>query len=130
MQLSKFTDYSFRALIYLALNKDERCTVQVLAQRLDTSIHHMKKVIHNLSKYEYVTSQKGRNGGLCLGLEPKDINLGEILKITEENMNLFDCFSNKDSCPLAKGCKLKAISNKALSKFIDEFEKYTLEDLL
>lgn len=66
MQLSKFTDYAFRALIYLANNRDKLCTVEELAQELNASEHHIKKVIHKLAKTEYIISSKGRGGGLQL----------------------------------------------------------------
>ena len=90
MQLSKFSDYSFRALIYLAQHRDQLCTVEELSMNLNTSEQHMKKVIHKLGKTPYVTSIKGRGGGLRLGCEPQEINLGEILKITEDNLNILE----------------------------------------
>ena len=131
MQLSKSSDYSFRALIYLAQHSDKLCTVEELAKALNTSEHHMKKVIHHLGKTEYITSMKGRGGGLKLGLNPSDINLGEVLKVTEDNMNIIECFNNPHSCPLlSSGCKLKHITSKALDQFIHEFSQYTLVDLL
>ena len=80
MQLSKFSDYSFRALIYLAKHTDQLCTVEELATALNTSEHHMKKVIHQLAKTEYITSIKGRGGGLKLSKNPSDINLGEVFE--------------------------------------------------
>ena len=79
MQLSKFTDYAFRALIYLAKNPEENATVDILAERLEISSHHLKKVINKLAKTEYIISTKGRNGGLKLGLPPEEINLGKVL---------------------------------------------------
>lgn len=131
MQLSKFSDYSFRALIYLAQHRDQLCTVEELSMNLNTSEQHMKKVIHKLGKTPYVTSIKGRGGGLRLGCEPQEINLGEILKITEDNLNILECFNQSAGCPLlSSGCKLKSITSDALQKFIEEFSNYTLEDLL
>lgn len=131
MQLSKFTDYAFRALIYLANNRDKLCTVEELAQELNASEHHIKKVIHKLAKTEYIISSKGRGGGLQLGLEPVDINLGEVLKFTEDNLNIVECFNKPELCPfMQSGCKLKVISEGALKNFIEEFSKYTLNDVL
>ena len=131
MQLSKFTDYSFRALIYLADKKGSLATVEELANALQISEHHLKKIIHKLAKTNYVISIKGRGGGLKLGMDPKDINLGEILKITEDNLNIVECFNNPENCPLmTSGCKLKYIISNSLEKFIKEFSKYSLEDIL
>lgn len=130
MQLSKFSDYAFRALIYLAHNTNKLCTVEELAEKLYTSPHHMKKVIHKLASGNYIHSLKGRNGGLRLGLKAEKINLGEVLKYTEENLNIYDCFSSNDCPLLSRGCKLKAVSYKALNSFIQEFSQYTLADIL
>lgn len=131
MQLSKFTDYAFRALIYLANNRDKLCTVEELSEELNASEHHIKKVIHKLAKTEYIISLKGRGGGLQLGLEPQDINLGEVLKFTEDNLNIVECFNKPELCPfMQSGCKLKVISSGALKNFIEEFSKYTLSDVL
>ena len=131
MQISKFTDYAFRALIYLARNRAENTTIDKLAEHLEVSEHHMKKVIHKLTKTEYIISTKGRNGGLKLGVEPIEINLGKVLISTEENLNLVECMNNPNLCPLmTSGCKLKGIFSKSLQSFINELSQYTLEDIL
>lgn len=131
MQLSKFTDYTFRVLIYMGTHQDELCTVERLATKLEVSEHHLKKVIHKLAKTDYLISTKGRAGGVKLGLPPEEINLGEILKITEENLYIVDCLKTQLTCGfISKECKLKEIVNHSLDKFIEEFSKYTLQDIL
>lgn len=131
MQLSKFTDYAFRALLYLAYNQERLCTVEELATQLKTSEHHMKKVVHKLAGSPYVISLKGRSGGLRLGMDPSEINLGEVLRFTEDNLNLFECFHKCGQCPLEHtGCKLKGITVVALNKFIEEYARYTLQDVM
>lgn len=131
MQLSKFTDYAFRSLIYLAKNSAENATVDKLAEDLEISTHHLKKVINKLAKTDYIISTKGRNGGLKLGLEPEEINLGKVLLITEENLNLVECMNEPKKCPLIKEeCKLKAIISKSLFSFVNEMSQYTLKDII
>lgn len=131
MQLSKFTDYAFRTLIYLAENREENSTVEEMAKTLEISEHHLKKVVNKLAKTQYIVSIKGRNGGIKLGLEPKHINLGEVLRITEENLNIVECIGGPTLCPLMKkGCKLKGILSSSLVSFINNMGQYTLEDIL
>lgn len=130
MYLSKFTDYSFRLLIYLAKSNDDLCRVEDIAQELNISEHHLKKVVQKLGKTEYIVSLKGRSGGLKLGKEPKDINLGQVLLFTEDNLNIAECFSNRNGCNLDKGCKLKVVMKDALNEFTNKFDEYTLEDVL
>lgn len=131
MQLSKFTDYAFRSLIFLAKNQDQNLTIGKLAIELEISEHHLKKVINKLAKTEYIISIKGRSGGLKLGLEPEKINLGKILILTEDNLNIVECMDKPDLCPLMNsGCKLNGVLSKSLDAFIKELSKYSLKDLL
>lgn len=131
MYLSKFTDYSFRALVYLAENRDRLCTVEELAKKLEISEHHLKKIIHKLAKTDLIISMKGRTGGLKLGLDPQDINLGEVIKITEDNLNIAQCFNKGYCCPyMGSKCKVKGIMKDSLDAFLYEFSKYTLNDIL
>lgn len=131
MQLSKFTDYTFRVLIYMAAHQEELCTVEQLATKLEASEHHLKKVIHKLAKTDYLISIKGRSGGLKLGLPPEEINLGEVLKITEDNLTIIECIKHETTCSFMTGeCKLKGIIHQSLDKFIEEFSKYTLQDIM
>ena len=131
MYLSKFTDYSFRILMYLGNNPDKLSTVDELSSILGLSTHHVKKIVYKLSKNNYISSLKGRNGGIKLGMDPKDINLGKLLEITEDNLDILECFSiENNTCSLNNCCKLKPNINDALESFKLELSKYTLDDIL
>lgn len=131
MYLSKFTDYSFRILIYLGHHPNELFTIEQLSEILDLSTHHLKKIIYKLAKNGYIVSLKGRNGGIKLIMNPKDINLGELLDTTEDNMNIVECFSfENNTCNISGSCKLKPIINQALESFKQKFSEYTLNDIL
>lgn len=131
MNLSKFTDYGFRILLYLGNNTNKLHTVDELALNLNLSSNHLKKIVYKLSKNGYILSSKGRNGGIKLAFSPKDINLGDILDITEDNLNIVECFSyDNNTCSISSSCKLKPILNDATIAFKDTLKKYTLEDIL
>lgn len=131
MQLSKFSDYAFRALMYLALNQDKLSNIEEMANALDISEHHLKKIINKLGKTDFVISLKGRNGGVKLGKSPEEINLGEVLRLTEDNLNIVECFKDKECCPyFCNNCNLKSVVSQATNKFFEEFDKYTLKDAL
>ena len=131
MYLSKFTDYRFRILMYLGNNPYKISTVDELSSILGFSTHHVKKIVYKLSTNNYILSLKGRNGGIKLGMDPKDINLGKLLEITEDNLDILECFSiENNTCSLNNCCKLKPIINDALESFKLELSKYTLDDIL
>ena len=131
MTLSKFSDYAFRILILLGNNPDTIFTVDSISQTLELSNHHIKKIVYKLATSGYIDSSKGRNGGLRLGKNPADINLGELLKITEDNLNIVECFSKENNtCNISSSCKLKGVIGTAINSFMDVFNNYTLADVL
>ncbi|RDU72699.1 Rrf2 family transcriptional regulator [Helicobacter aurati] len=132
MQLSKFSDYSFRALMYLAENNNELNTVEQMAKELQISQNHLKKIIHKLSKGHFIESFKGREGGIRLAQKPEQINLSSVLLYTENNIHLVECLKQEagELCPYHTDCNLKIVINRARNSFIEEFKKYHLSDLL
>ncbi|MCG4715537.1 Rrf2 family transcriptional regulator, partial [Faecalibacillus intestinalis] len=80
---------------YLGNHPNELFTVDELSDILGLSTHHIKKIVYKLAKNNYILSTKGRNGGIKLVMDPKDINLGELLDITEDNLNIVECFSKE-----------------------------------
>lgn len=135
MQLSKFSDYSFRTLIYLAKNQDKILTITFMSSELNISQNHLKKVVHKLSKGKFIESYKGRDGGIRLTKNPRDIILSNVLLYTEYNTDFVECLkenfnANVSNCPYHSDCNLKLIINNAKNAFIYEFSKFTLKDLL
>jgi Rrf2 family transcriptional regulator, nitric oxide-sensitive transcriptional repressor len=130
MQLTQFTDYSLRALIYIALSK-ELCTINDIATAYHISSNHLLKIIHNLSKMGIIKTIRGKKGGIVMASHPSDINLGELILKLEPNFDLVPCFNKeKANCCIAPVCKLKRILLEAKEKFIGVLKEYTLADIL
>lgn len=130
MQLTQFTDYSLRALIYIALRKDS-CTIKDITEAYSISINHMIKIIHNLAKLGLIKTIRGKNGGILMAASPETINLGELIIKLEPHFDLVPCFNKeKANCCIAPRCKLKSILHEAQSAFISILERYTLADVL
>nr|WP_317357398.1 Rrf2 family transcriptional regulator [uncultured Tyzzerella sp.] len=131
MNLSKFTDYSFRTLIYLSNNSKNLYTVEELSKNLNISENHIKKIVHALAKEGYILSTKGRNGGIKLAKPPESINLKEVLLFCEDFSKVIECKKNSIYCTYnSERCLIKNIVNMATEKFIQEFSKYNLSDVL
>lgn len=130
MQLTQFTDYSLRALIYIALRK-ESCTIQDITQAYFISSHHMVKIIHNLAKLGLIKTSRGKGGGIILAVKPETINLGQVIVKLEPHFDLVPCFNkNKANCCIAPACKLKKVLHHAHTAFIEILDRYTLADVL
>lgn len=130
MQLSIHTDYSLRALIYLAMRQDAGpVTVQEIANDYGISANHVAKVAQTLSQLGYVHSLRGRGGGLTLGKPADTINVGTLVRQTE-NLKLLECFGPNPPCPIDPACKLKRVLKQAQQAFLDVLDSYTLDELI
>lgn len=131
MYISSFTDYAFRALMYLAINNEKLSTVEELSKALNISENHIKKIVHKLAKGGFINSIKGRTGGIKLAKNPDDINLADVIIFCDELNEVIKCFKGEVSCSyLENGCKLRKIIDDSVDVFKSEFRKYTLKDIL
>ena len=130
MQLTQFTDYSLRVLIYLAvLPPSEMTTITAIADHFQISRNHLVKVVNTLANLGYVATARGKGGGIQLARPAHTIGLGEVVRQTEPHMNLVECFDVKtNDCLLARGCFLKAALYEARRAFEGVLDKYTLAD--
>ncbi|PXX96405.1 Rrf2 family transcriptional regulator [Halomonas sp. LBP4] len=130
MHLTRFTDYSLRVLIFLAVKGEERSTIQEIAERFEVSHNHLMKVVQELSHKGYITAIRGKNGGLLLKKAPETITLGALVRDTEHDLQLVECFGDHNECLITPACRLKPILAEALKAFLDVLDQYTLADML
>lgn len=129
MQLTTHSDYAMRLLIYLAIHPgDKPATVKDAAERYGISTNHLAKVAQKLVQEKIVLSQRGRGGGLKLAMQPADINIGKLIRKTE-NLELLECFGNECACPIDNVCILYGALRKAQKAFLEVLDGYTLEDV-
>jgi len=130
MQLTTHTDYSLRLLIYLAIIGDDTTgTIQLAADSYGISANHLAKVAQTLVQLGYIQSLRGRGGGLKLALTANKINLGEVVRNTE-NLRLLECFGEDSSCPIVPACNLKRVLAIAQNAFLETLDGYSLADLV
>ena len=129
MQLTQYTDYSLRVLIYLAKKTKGLATVSEIAEYHGISRNHLVKVIHNLAIKGFILTTRGRNGGMTLSRPPEKIILGDVIRNTEPNFDIAECFNaTNDCCVITRNCGLKSIFREAQMGFIKVMDKYTLAD--
>lgn len=131
MHLTFYTDYALRTLIYLALNDDRLSTVEEVAQAFKISRSHLTKVAPRLSECGFIESVRGRAGGLRLAKAPSEIRVGDVVRATEEDFKIVECFSpDTNTCRIMGVCNLKGMLTEALAAWLEVLDKYTLADLL
>lgn len=130
MHITRYTDYSLRVLIYLAVQEERLATIQEISDSYDISKNHLMKVVHQLNLKGYIESVRGKNGGLRLHRRPEDINIGVLVRETEPDMALVECFSDNNKCCITPVCGLKNVLSEALQAFLNTLDGYTLADIL
>lgn len=131
MRLTYYTDYSLRVLIFLALKeKGTLSNIKEISEAYSISKNHLTKIIHELGKHGYIETIRGRNGGIRLKRLPEEINIGELVRRTEEDFYLLECFdAERNTCVLSPACRLKSMLNEALNGFFQVLDQYTLADI-
>ncbi|MGL4601608.1 MAG: nitric oxide-sensing transcriptional repressor NsrR [Plesiomonas sp.] len=128
MQLTSFTDYGLRALIYMALLPEGKLTnISEVTQAYGVSRNHMVKIINQLSHMGVVEAVRGKNGGIRLGRPAAQICVGDVVRGLEP-MQLVNC--SGEFCHITPACRLKQILADAAAAFLAELDKYTLSDLI
>lgn len=131
MRLTDYTDYTLRTLIYLGLHPDHLVTVKEISDAYGISNNHLTKVVHQLGLSGMVLTVRGRGGGLRLAVSPADINIGAVVRLTEPDFNMVECFdSAKNDCVLAPACQLKDVLHRATQAWLAVLDEVTLEQVL
>lgn len=131
MQLTSFTDYALRVLIFAASRPETRCLTADVAAAFGISRHHVVKVVNELQHLGYLDTTRGRDGGFALALPPGRIRIGDVVRRTEGTMTLVECFDRQtNTCPLARACGLKGALREAFDAFLGVLDGYSLADLI
>ncbi|AZR41924.1 RrF2 family transcriptional regulator [Marinobacter salarius] len=130
MHITRYTDYSLRVLVYLAAQGDELATIQQIADSYEISRNHLMKVVHQLNKKGYIETVRGKKGGMRLQMAPRDINVGTLVRETEQDLSVVECFSSGDACRITPVCGLKSMFGEALAAFLEVLDRYTLADII
>ena len=129
MQLTRFSDYALRVLMFAQGAGGQLVTIEEMADAYDISRAHLMKVVNALTRAGYLSAVRGRNGGLRLAVRAEKINLGDVFRATEPDFALVECFAIKDQCVITKCCKLQGVLEEALEAFLAVLDEHTLESI-
>lgn len=126
MRLTRYTDYSLRVLIHLALNDDRLCSIGEISRAYEVSHNHLMKVVNALAHDGFIETVRGRAGGMRLARSATDISVGEVVRRTEEGFQLADC----SGCALSPACGLTGVLAEGMRAMMTVFDSYKIADLL
>jgi len=131
MRLTRQTNYAIRMLMYCAANEGQLSRIAEIAKAYSVSELFLFKILQPLTKAGLVETVRGRNGGIRLGREASDISLVDVVKVTEDNFAMAECFDNElADCPLIDSCALNSALRKALGAFFEVLASYSIDDLV
>lgn len=130
MRLTHLSDYSVRVLIYLSVNPEPLSTIAEISERYGISRNHLTKVAHQLGRAGYLTTLRGRAGGIKLAREPQAINIGEVVRLMESPSALVECFQGeKNECRITPDCTFKHVLADAQEAFFAHLDQFTLASI-
>jgi Rrf2 family nitric oxide-sensitive transcriptional repressor len=130
MRLTFYTDYSLRLLMYSALKGNDLVTIKEVSDVYGISKNHLMKVAFKLGRAGFLETVRGRNGGVRLARKSEQIGLGEVVRVTEEDFTMVECFDPAtNSCAITRPCRLRGVLSKALNAYLAVLDEYTLADL-
>ncbi len=128
MQLTRFSDYALRLLMYVARGDGSRpITIAEVGEQFDISHNHLVKVAARLSRLGWVSATRGRNGGLQLGPGAENLTIGTILRELEGHKAIIDCAN--PPCALNGNCRLRRALDLAEQAFYRSLDEVTLADV-
>ena len=131
MRLTQFSNFSIRILMYAAVREDAPSGVPEIARAYGISYEHLKKATAELCRGGYLETVRGRNGGVRLAKHPREICIGEVIRLTEGKTLLVECFDpSTNTCPLLPACHFQRALKEALVAFFAVLDRYTLADLV
>jgi Rrf2 family nitric oxide-sensitive transcriptional repressor len=130
VRLTLHTDFALRVLIQVGLNDDKLTTINDIARTFGISKTHLMKVVNDLGQKGYLDTVRGRNGGIRLMREARDINIGQVVRDTENQLNVIGCLEHKGYCPIERVCVLRGALRNATEAFLAVLDARTLADLI
>lgn len=122
--LSEAASIALHGMILVAKSEKMINVVQI-AEKMDSSKHHVAKVFQRLVKEKFIESHRGPSGGFLLKKKPEEITLLEIYEAIEGKIEISDCPIDKPICPFDK-CILNNVTKDMTIQYRDYLKNQTL----
>lgn len=131
MRVTIHTNHAIRLLMYCAVEPGRPIAVSEIARAHGISDNHLTKIAQHLAAHDFIKTVRGRKGGVMLAMPPEEIALGAVVRVTEENLDLAECFAlETNTCRLVPECRFRGILGEALKAFFVVLDSYTIADLV
>lgn len=133
MRLTQWTDFTLRVLMYCAASRQraQPVTISEIADSHGISRSHLTKIVQELGARGWLETTRGRGGGVRLLKPASEIGLGEVVRATETDFAMVECFDpTSNRCRLSTHCRLKGVLHQATQSYLAVLDGVTLADLV
>ena len=131
LKINRQTDYAVR--VVLALSKKEagkRVSTSEVGHEMLIPPALLQRVVAELANGKFINTQAGRDGGISLAHDPKDISLLQIVEHFEGELYLSDCVLKPGDCPFDKKCPVHCQWVRLKNLLRDEMARTSFQQLV
>ncbi|WP_430816028.1 RrF2 family transcriptional regulator [Carboxylicivirga sp. RSCT41] len=126
--LSEAASIALHSMVLIA-RSETKLNVNQISEAIDSSKHHVAKVMQRLAKEDFVASNRGPSGGFVLKQEPAEISLLMIYEAIEGKVAIQSCPGDKRACIIGT-CMLGDLSRNMTKEFKEYMESHYLNEYL
>ena len=133
MKISTKGRYALKVMMDIALHDNgEFISLKDISSRQNITVKYLEQIVSGLNKSGFLLSMRGNNGGYRLSREPKDCNIGDILRTVEGSLTPIECVSGSEGnpCPLSDSCSTLPFWAGLDEVVNDYINSYSLQDLI
>jgi len=106
------------------------CTTEEIAKMQEIPQPFLKKIIQYLRVSGFISSSKGKKGGVTLSMPPESISPWQVIAKIEGPLFLNDCLICDGKCPRDEICSLHEMWEQCQSAIREILEKQNFRDLV
>ena len=127
----QFSEAAFIALhgVVIVAKSNEQTNVIKISEQLNSSKHHVAKVMQRLVKDGFLNSHRGPTGGFTLKMAPNEISLLAIYESIEGKIIVGHCPLDNPVCPFGK-CIFNNVTRKMTEDFVAYMKSETIDKFM
>ena len=137
MKLSKRGEYALRALIDLGLAQSiglPMLQVGDLVRKEKLPAKFLEQILVQLKNAGYLDSRRGKKGGYSLAKAPREIMIGDVIRLIDGPLAPIRCVSQMAyqpcSCPDEAHCGLRILMEDVRNAIAGILDRHTLADVV
>lgn len=131
LRINRQTDYAVR--VVLALSKREtgkRVSTSEIGREMLVPPALLQRIVAELASGKFIHTQAGRDGGISLAHDPKEISLLQVVEHFEGELYLSDCVLKPGDCPFEIKCPVHCQWIRLKNLLRDEMARISFQQLV